>query len=276
MAPAVAPRLITDLIGTHPGDALIVAGGPSAPEQLKALRGLGFAPDVVLSANEHGHQQAIYPITYAVAFDDRHGETRQRMDGLLRPHGAPLISPMAWADYRLPEWQLGANCGLASIVVALLLGARRVVVTGVDCFRIRDPSAATYFHAPRAASNSNRKVERNFRKQIQDVERRVEGALAIRPVSGYLTEHWPRFDPNERVPAQRPNPYVAYVAGLETLVVEAHPRGFPLKCGQVPGRARLACSRNEATRWVANRSVRVLEPADDPLTRTAVREPEPI
>ena len=51
----MAPRPLTDLFDTYYGKpALMIGGGPSARVDLPHLEELGFAPGLVLSANQHG------------------------------------------------------------------------------------------------------------------------------------------------------------------------------------------------------------------------------
>lgn len=256
------PRLITAIAGQYPGTALVIGGGPSVPAQLAELRRRFFTPAVVLSANEHGHHQQLYPVTYSVCNDDRHGESKLPMRVVLQPSGRPIVGAMPWCDYRIPEWVLAANCGLACIVVAMLLGAGSVVLAGIDCYRALDPKAATYYHDPEGVSNSTRKQPKNFHKQVLAVKDRIQGAVDVRPVvpagsKAFLETYWPAWRANEVLRARpRANDYVDYVRGLEEIIVEAGSRGFPIQYGQVQPGTRLAVSREEARRFCGNRSAR--------------------
>lgn len=224
MVAAVAPcgRLYGELVGSIDGPILVIGGGPSVPGALEELRRDGFKPAAVISANLHGFLQSVYPVTHAYCSDPMHGVLKVRMEKLLRPHGAPIITPNYFGDYRLAEWHAPMNAGLCAIAVAVGMGGAPVVPIGIDFYRLADPRAGTYFHDPRATSNSNTKNERNFDAQLQALVHtlRPRERAPVRPLSGKLLEVFPRYGE----PAKRFVPeFAAWHASIETVIVRAHP-----------------------------------------------------
>lgn len=253
-------KLIGELVGTLPGPIIVIGGGPSAPLALEALRDTyGIRPAAVISANEHGFKQSIYPVTHSVCCDAFHGETRQSMETLLRRHGVPIIAPHHFADIRLPEWKLAANTGLTAIAVAVFMGGAPVLVTGIDCYRVADPRAPVYFHDADAKSNSRTKHESNFRRQFEALEQYVSARAPIRFVAGNALGFYPPFDPNEALAPITP-PKARYYRSLAKIIVQARPHGrvqFKLTTLE-PGRL-FPCSPLEAQALVHAREAKVIE-----------------
>jgi hypothetical protein len=167
--------------------AIVVGGGPSAPEQLAAL---GDIAPVVISANGHAVKLGLTP-DFIVCKDHVHTETKELMEPALRAIGAPIVSRQYWADYRLPEWPVQGNSGMMALGFAILLGCRPVIPIGFDCYQ-----TGTYFHAPDAPN-----VSRGLRSSMWDQRyRRLAAKLEcspIRALDGVLTRHFPHYSPNE-------------------------------------------------------------------------------
>lgn len=181
------PQLVGSVAMTMTGFPVVVmGGGPSLPMQLATLR-----HDVVawISANEHGarYRQA----DYIVCVDQVHCETKESMEKRLRPFRVPIVSPLQWADYRLPEWELQCNSGLVSVFLAYLLGACPIIVAGVDCYQ-----GGTYWHDASAASVSNGRPESFFLDRAAELRDAMPGAV-VRPMGGVLTRLWTPYNPAE-------------------------------------------------------------------------------
>lgn len=273
------------LIGDIPrvkGPVLVIGGGPSALEQLEELKRIRFDPAAVLSANEHGFRQDIYPITYAVCCDPTHGITRTRMEQLLGQYDRPIISQCHFAHYRLPSWTVGANTGLTAILVGAMIGGVPVVPVGFDFYRLNtdpaNPPDHTYFHTADAelqrdshgdVSNSNRKVRRNFDQQITRIKAALRGYRAVRPLGGELLEHYDRFDPDERVARGPFGPMLDYTMGRKTLILDTGKERSVrpvLSTGSVEFNRRIPVDEDEAVRLVNSYpGCRVVAPEDHPL-----------
>jgi hypothetical protein len=274
-------KLFGDLVGQFDGPILVIGGGPSAARDLPVLRELvdrGEYPEpvAVLSANEHGHRQTLFPVTHSVCCDGRHGEKRISMETLLRTFGEqPIISPCHFGTYRLPEWKLAANTGLTAVVVAVYMGAAPAVVTGLDFYRLRDKRAGTYFHDAAAVSNSNAKKPENFMSQVEAVERAIGKRPAVRALSGLIAERWGFFDARIRFAAQPVLPDARYMRALPTLIVQARPHpAVQFKAWTVePGRL-FPVSPNEARGPINSRACKLIETHPAPGETTFTLPPE--
>lgn len=264
-------RLFGELCGTwahYEAAAVVIGGGPSAPASLERLKLAGLEPAVVLSANEHGFHQDVFPVTHSVCCDGQHGEKHVKMEKLLHalgPH-APIITPGHFGDYRLPEWNVATNTGLTAIAVAVFMGCAPVIVVGIDFYRWGGgKNAGTYFHDPKAVSNSNTKREVNFTSQIQALQQCVGARAPVRPMSGKLLEHYPPWMPHERVRPALP-PKAKYLRSLPTCIVQCRPfPPFSFKLMNVePGRV-FPMSPNEARGATVGNGVKLIEthPAPD-------------
>lgn len=253
-------KLVGELFGQFVGPVLVIGGGPSASGDLAALRELGVEPRAVLSANEHGHKQSIYPITHSVCCDATHGERRISMEQLLRPYGKPILSPCHFGDYRMPEWSLASNTGLSSIALAVFMGGAPVIVTGIDFYRIYDRNAPTYFYDAAAVSNSNVKNAENFERQTKALEGWISRHPPVRALRGALAERWGTFDPVEQVAPRLDLPQAEYRRKLPTLILQAHPsRPVNFKLKRVEGGRLFPASPNEARGPLRSGHVKLIE-----------------
>lgn len=263
-------RLFGELVGryaSYEAPAIVIGGGPSAPASLEQLKRAGIEPLAVISANEHGFRQDVYPVTHSVCCDGRHGEKHVPMERLLHDLGplVPIVTPGHFGDFRLPEWTLAANSGLTAIAVAVMMGCAPVIPVGIDFYRWGNRQAATYFHDPAGISNSNTKVAANFLSQITALERALGASAPVRPMSGKLLDYYPPWQPKERVRSVLP-PRAKYMRSLPTCIVQCRP--FPpwsFKLMNVePGRL-FPLSPNECRGALVAKGVKLIEtrPAPD-------------
>ena len=203
----MAARPVTDIFDVYFGKpALMIGGGPSARVDLPRLEEAGFAPGVVISANQHGFYQGHYKIDFIVNVDKLHCALRRPMEEYLRPFGVPIINQHTWADYRLIDWKFTANSGITAVAVCCMLGAWPVVVTGCDLFG----TGRKYFHdadmknkAPRPKTGPPSHYALQRMKELQ----RWSNNYPIRPVSGPLADIFPAWSPEETFERPRAVPY---------------------------------------------------------------------
>jgi hypothetical protein len=260
---AFVSTLICEIVGKYRGPILIVAGGPSTLTDLPRLKEMGVVPTAVLSANHHGYMQDWFAPDFSVCCDPSHGETQQNMGTFLHSFGKPIITRCHFGDYRLPEWRHSANSGLTAVAVAVALGGNPVIVTGIDCYRMT--SDVVYFHDPKAISNSTRKLPINFRKQITNIKQLCDGAH-IRPMSGPLCDHFPTFDPAEKLRPVRTPPFVDRLAETKPIMVRAvYKKHFNFGVGRVPKGFVFPVSAFEARSLEGNHYAKVLSYAPELL-----------
>lgn len=202
----------------------MIAGGPSV---LKDLPRLTIEPACVISANDHGFKQKQFKVDLIVNLDRTHCMLRVDMAKILRPYGVPIINRYSWADYRIPEWTLAGNSGLAAVAVAAALGADPVIVTGIDMFA----GGRRYFHdSGNVPERQNRRrvgreqreahLRKRMRSKSQPLAAFCKGAN-IRPMSGPLTDQFPKYDPFEVMPPRTPVAYHMKLAQAEVVRVMA-------------------------------------------------------
>jgi hypothetical protein len=187
---------------------LVIGGGPSV---LADLPRLDIEPACVISANEHGFKQKRFKVDLVVSLDRTHCLEKRPMAEILKPYGVPLVNRYSWADYRIPEWTLAGNSGMAAVGVAAALGGNPVIVTGIDMFA----GGRRYFHdaGVKAPKDKGPRIlaSKRHRLRLMSLVNFCKGAN-IRPMSGPMQEFFPKYDPKESFPACRP---VAYRTKLE-------------------------------------------------------------
>jgi hypothetical protein len=184
--------LVSALYGAHAGrHVLVVGGGPSAPAQ---LRQLSLDNPVIISANAHAFKLGL-KVDYVVCKDHQHTETRQFMEPLLRPLGAPIVTYQHWGDFRIPHWPAKGNSGAMAIGLAAMFGASLIVPIGMDGYQ-----TGTYFHDLDAVNVSAGKPSGHWKSRFDRLRTRLEGAV-IRPVDGLMTQV---FRPYNRAAALPP------------------------------------------------------------------------
>jgi hypothetical protein len=191
-------RLISDLVLAHAGRPAVVMGGAtSLPGQVAQLEGLD---PIWLSANEHG--ALLRRVDYLVHCDLVHQRAQRPMVDVLRayaqPMGAPILSPLLSADYRLPGWDVRrqrGNSGMWAIEAAWLVGCHPIIATGMDCYT----GPGTYYHELDAPSSSLTKAAAEFDDLLDALKARIPGAV-VRVMDQRMARHWPLYDPAEQLP----------------------------------------------------------------------------
>lgn len=129
-------RTTDELVGCARGrPAVVIGGGPSAPEDLARL-GREERGAIYVSANDHGYR--LRACEFACCVD----EIEERM----RAAPAIIVSQKAWADVRPLDFPRN-NSGRLAAWLSRLLGCAPIYLAGMDCY-----GGATYFHAPDAES----------------------------------------------------------------------------------------------------------------------------
>lgn len=264
------PHLISAIARRVDGPILVIGGGPSVPSSLEQLVAGGFKPACVISANGHGFKQTTFAVDVVVCCDPVNQETRQNNETVFRIHGKPIVTPCHFGDFRLPDWHLACNSGLTAIAVAAMLLRELswpIVPIGIDCYRQLDKTAGTYFHNPTAKSNSLRKKPENFDKQIAALMRALGAYRGVRPLSGPLLEHYPRWpDVPAHPPGTRLGVMLEYVAQRDRVVILTGPsKRVTINLGQVEHNRRIAVSEDEAFRICNSYQARVVAPESHPL-----------
>jgi hypothetical protein len=172
-----------------------VGGAPSVPEELAYLREQGFDTQqcLIISANEHAIHVGLKP-QFACCNDDIHHTLQVHQEPRLRElmPGVKLLSRHWWADYRSPQL-MPCNSGMKALLYAAILGANPVIVIGIQHY-----SSGLYFHED-GGRKSNPNLARDasyFNKQTTAVKKAL-GRVPVRPVSGPLTQVWPKWEPAE-------------------------------------------------------------------------------
>ncbi len=209
---------------------LVIGGGPSASKDLPRLHDDGVTPACVISANEHGFHQELFPVDLVVSLDRFHCFQKVPMESLLVPlarkHGAKLVNRCSWADYRIPDWNLVGNSGLAAVAVAAALGGSPVIVTGIDMFQ----GGHVYFHGPKLPPAERRKNRVSITKRNREALRPLKEFCAgahIRPMSGPLRDVFQAYDPNETMKVAAGVDYRRRLQAIKPVYVECV-RGFAI------------------------------------------------
>lgn len=231
-------RSVKDILLKHAGATFaVLGGGPSLPESLARLP----AGTVCLSANQHGAM--IHPCEYIVASDT--------IEDQLRPLGVPIIAPHRWADYRMSEHPQMPFTGMAATWVAWMLGARVILLAGMDCYVNKQQ---TYFHGHDTIGRERPMTGQmnGWSKVLSCVPR------PIRAMGGPLTLLFGAYDPSEEFPPYVPTErhvLLKECAGLKVEILKDHGRERGNHCfkqGQI-----LELPRNEAQRLLALRVARL-------------------
>ena len=185
-------RYFDNVIGKHEGrPAIVICGGPSAPEQLESIRKRLDDP-VLISVNEHGCK--LTKCDYLVALDNIGHKDRGL--GFAVDFDVECITPYKWADIKLTGYWNANNSGRTACWVAWKLGCSPVVIVGADLYK-----GGTYFWDGKAhSSGRNTKLEGHI-KEWQVLPHRVPAeilACAGGPLVDY--EVIQKFDGRRKYP----------------------------------------------------------------------------
>lgn len=182
-----------DLILKHAGQRIaVMGGGPSLRAHMDEIEA-----DVVLSCNGHGTD--IVRPDYVVSMDEVHTSLHRPMGELIRDRtDAPIVSPRAYADIRLPTWldypKTSVLTGMVATWLAWVMGARVVILAGMDA----------YGGLP-AAMEHAQAAQRDVKCPI-----RVVGG-------GPLTRYFPRYTKGELFMDYEPHPAIETLRGVDGL-----------------------------------------------------------
>lgn len=162
-----------DLVLAHKGKTICVMGGADClADDLKAVKA-----DVFISCNGHG-VDLVAP-DYLLAMDEINRSKNKPMGEFLRGLGeVPIISPHDYADYRLGVWPQHPRFVLTGMIgawVAMMLGAKAVVLAGMDAYGGQDSG---------------------YMDEAKKIARDVH--IPVRVASGPLSAVWPEYDPKEK------------------------------------------------------------------------------
>lgn len=197
--PLPVARLASDLYGRRVGrPAVVIGGGPSAPDQYRRVISAGYNP-VVISANGHAAKLGVRP-DFIVCKDHVHTETKELMEPQLRALGVPIVARHYWADYRLPSWPIQGNSGIMALGFAAMMGCAPIFPVGFDCY-----ANGTYFHAPDAPNISVGLRESHWRNRYQRLRAKLVTAdirlLDPSPLAAGFPLHSAHAEPKQwRIP----------------------------------------------------------------------------
>lgn len=175
------------LIGREDGrPAIIICGGPSAPEQLKRVQKSLDNP-VLISVNEHGCK--LTKCDYSVSLDN--------ILPKMKDCDTQKITPYKWADIKLTGHWNASNSGRTACWVAWKLGCSPLVIIGADLY-----TNGTYWWDKRAdSSGRNTKLDGHL-KEWSVVPHRVPPEI-LTCAGGPLVENdiIQKFDGRRKYPA---------------------------------------------------------------------------
>lgn len=231
-------ELITALFDRWYGQpALVIGGGPSV------LTDPQVEPALVISANDHASKQARYSADLWVNMDQQDCLTKLPMVQRMRAPGRIVVNKFAWADYRLGDFPVGLNSGLAAVVVAAALGCNPIYTTGIDCWS----TGRAYFHDMKGQKPSPARMSRFMRRDLRRFANEVAGAN-LRPLSGPLKEIFP---PRDDCPVYRATSYRRHMLKQKAVHVRVH-REFSLaSTDRAPVGAIIALTEREAAHPIA-------------------------
>lgn len=180
------------LIGAHEGrPAVVICGGPSAPEQLDTVRKKLDDP-VLISVNEHGCK--LTKCDYIVALDNI--GHKDRGAGCVVDMDAQSITPYRWADVKLTGYWNSSNSGRTAVWVAWKMGCSPIVIVGADLYQ----NGAYHWNRQLPTAGNNEKFEGHLREWGVMMHR--VPAEIVTCAGGPLVEHdvVPKFDGRRKYP----------------------------------------------------------------------------
>lgn len=219
-----------DLALAHKGKVICVMGGADClADDLKTVKA-----DVFISCNGHG-ADLVAP-NYLLAMDEINKPTQRDMGEHLRSlSDAPIISPHAYSDHRLSNWPQHPRFVLTGMIgawVAMMLGAKAVVLAGMDAY------------------GGDEGYVGEARKIARDVH------VPVRVVSGPLADVWQAYDHKEKFGRySAPSQIDGWLGSGGEIEVEV------LKPTSIPGRdlragERLRVMRHEVAKLIRHRMLR--------------------
>ena len=191
--PLTELRDFRELILAHRGKRFVVmGGGPSLASDLEVIGPV----DVVISTNAHGVD--LRQPDYLLAIDAAHCGANVSMDKYLRSKSAvPIISPHAFADYRLGYWPGEPRYVLSGLVAtwaAFAMGAKVVYLAGMDGYPGND-----------------------YTKEAEKIARDVHCPVRVQQGS-FLRSVWPVFDPDEKFGRYAPHSSIDGLRGIDNSI----------------------------------------------------------
>lgn len=186
-----------DLIKKHAGKRFVVmGGGPSLARDMERIE----KADVVISTNGHGVE--IRQPDYLLAIDHTHTGRQMPMGQYLRRRSsAPIISPHAFADYRLGFWPLSTPnqprfilSGMVAAWAAFAMGAKCVTLAGMDGYPDND-----------------------YRELAGKIARDIHCPVRVMPES-FLRDVWPVYDASERLGKYKPHSSIDGMRGIDNTI----------------------------------------------------------
>lgn len=186
-------RLVSELTWKHAGrPALVIGGGPSAPEAFERIK--NDRPWLLIAANAHAFRLGVRP-DYVFCKDDESTETKEPMEPVVRRPGIPVIGRHFWTDYRVAEWPITGNSGQMSIAVAALMGCAPIVPIGFDGYQ----PGGTYWYDLKVKNVSAGRLPGHWMSRYKTLAAKLEGAV-IRSMGDMTSGAWPRYEPGEITP----------------------------------------------------------------------------
>jgi hypothetical protein len=223
-----------ELILKHAGTRVIVMGG--GPSLAADIERIGTKPgDVVISTNAHGVD--LREPDYLLAIDHTHTRARQPMGAYLRQRStAPIISPHAFANYRLGHWPEHPRWVLSGLIAAWAgwaMGAKVVVLAGMDGY-----------------------ADNDYSDEARKIARDIHGP--VRVASGFLSGVWPLWDPGERFGKYTPHSAIDGLRGIDGLVRVRVRKACTVGRADVAPGMELTAYRHEVHKLLRHRMVEEL------------------
>jgi hypothetical protein len=197
---------------------------------------------------------------YIFCKDHTHTETRESMEALLRPLGAPIVSRQHWADYRAPQWPIQGNSGQMALGLGVLLGCAPVIAVGFDCYQ-----NGTYFHDPDAKNVSKGRLESHWQLKYKRLAEKLAGS-SVRFVDRAFIRAFPKYDPAETFPVAHIPPALQQYRDMKVYTARAL-RDFGLRFdarATVPAGKVFAISAFEAGHHLREGEIEIVD--SDPGT----------
>jgi hypothetical protein len=222
-----------ELALAHKGKIICVMGGsPSLADDLAKIKA-----DIYISTNGHG--AGLVKPDYVLAMDEINKHSNSPMGEFLRDTvpDVPIISPHTYADHQLTNWPQAPRfvlSGMVAVWAAYMMGAKCVVVAGMDAYG----------------------GESGYIDEARKISRDV--SVPVRTMSGPLADVWPAYDASEKfgrysVPTQIDGWLNAEADGEIDVEVRKPTtvRGIVLRKGE-----KLRVARHEVHRLLKHRMLR--------------------